>query len=120
LHGVEIYKRQPICYSLGSLIYHTKTPPSHYEPAVWESVVLDCRFQSGTLRALSAYPIMLNEGTPGEQFLQTRGAPRIATGEQGTSILGRFSRLCSALGTEINIVGDHAQIQVFQESEDKK
>lgn len=56
-------------------------------------------------------PILLNEqGTSGDQFNQTRGAPRLAQGEEAQAILSRLAALSQKLGTQFTIRGGTAEL----------
>lgn len=110
LHGIEIYKGRPIFYSLGNFIFHSRQI-GRWPSLAWRSVIADLRFEGTTLRALTLTPILLNEqGTPGDQFNQTRGAPRLAAGEEAAAILSRLAEISRGLGTELRIVGQQAEL----------
>ncbi|HKC81137.1 MAG TPA: CapA family protein, partial [Gemmatimonadaceae bacterium] len=104
LHGVEIYKGKPIFYDLGNFIF--QIPPTEIvldEPINWESVVAYVEFQGKTLKSIQFRPVTQNkigEGQPdfkdehtNNLFLQTRGLPRPATGDQAHYILERLADL---------------------------
>ena len=67
------------------------------EPIIWESVVAYVEFQGKNLQSITFQPIVMNkigQGQPDTQdeftnnlFLQTRGLPKPATGEQARYIL---------------------------------
>lgn len=48
-------------------------------------------------------PIELDEGTPGEVFLEKRGFPEIADKPADVSILTRLAELSEAYGTQIKV-----------------
>ena len=48
-------------------------------------------------------PIVLDEGSEGEFFLERRGYPEVANGGIAESILTRFAELSAAYGTELEI-----------------
>jgi poly-gamma-glutamate capsule biosynthesis protein CapA/YwtB (metallophosphatase superfamily) len=123
LHGVEIYKGKPIFYDLGNFI--VQAPPTEIvldEPIVWESVVAYADFKGKALQAVRFVPIWQNkigEGVPDPHddrtnnlFLQTRGLPSPAKGDQARFILERFADLSRPFGTEIAIKGDAAEIKL--------
>jgi len=112
LHGMELYKNCPIFYNLGNFIFHTRTPPGHYERSVWESILVDCHFQNTRLSSLALYPLALSEGFLGDRFYQTRGVPRLAEGEKGQSILERFARMSRTFGVDMRIVGNSAHVEI--------
>ncbi len=121
LHGVEIYKGRPIFYDLGNFFF--QVPPTIIlldEPIIWESVVASVEFAGKTLRSVTFQPITMNkigEGQPDAHdayannlFLQTRGLPTPATGEQAHYILERLAAASRPFGTSIVITGGTARI----------
>jgi poly-gamma-glutamate synthesis protein (capsule biosynthesis protein) len=123
LHGVEIYRGRPIFYDLGNFFF--QVPPTTImldEPIVWESVVASVEFVGKKLQSVTFRPIAMNkigEGQPDAHdqyannlFLQTRGLPKLATGEQAHYILERLANASKPFGTTIAITGETAQIQL--------
>jgi len=123
LHGVEIYRDRPIFFDLGNFIF--QAPPTEIlldEPIVWESVVAYVDFQGKKLQSIKFRPIWQNkigEGQPDPHdehtnnlFLQTRGLPTPATGEQARYILERLADLSRPFGTKIEVKGDAAEIKL--------
>lgn len=123
LHGVEIYHGRPIFYDLGNFIF--QAPPSLIlldEPINWESVVAYVDFQGKNLRSITFRPIAQNKIGQGEAdthdehtnnlFLQTRGLPTPATGEQAHYILERLADLSRPFGTTVEVKGDTAEIRL--------
>lgn len=123
LHGVEIYRGRPIFYDLGNFFY--QVPPtiiSLDEPICWESVVAYVEFQGRNLRSIQFRPIAQNKIGQGQAdtqdphannlFLQTRGLPTPAKGEQARYILERLADLSRPFGTTIVVKGDTAEIQL--------
>jgi len=123
LHGVEIYRGQPIFYDLGNFFF--QVPPATVlldEPICWESVVAYVEFQGRNLRSIQFRPIVLNKIGQGQAdtqdihannlFLQTRGLPAPAKGEQARYILERLTDLSRPFGTTIVVKGDTAEIQL--------
>jgi len=123
LHGVEIYRDRPIFYDLGNFIF--QAPPTELlldEPIVWESIVAYVDFQGKKLQSITFRPIWQNkigEGQPDPHdehtnnlFLQTRGLPAPATGEQARYILERLADLSRPFGTRIDVKGDTAAIKL--------
>lgn len=123
LHGIEIYKGKPIFYDLGNFIFNFV--PSNValdEPVIWESVVAYLEYQGKHLRSVTFRPVVLNkigEGQPelhnghvNNQFLDTRGLPRPATGEQAHYILQRLADLSRPFGTTLEIQGETAVIRL--------
>ena len=92
------------------------------EPIIWESVVASVEFAGKKLQSVSFRPITMNkigEGQPDAHdqyannlFLQTRGLPKPATGEQARYILERLANASKPFGTTIAISGETAQIQL--------
>ena len=122
LHGIEIYHGRPIFYDLGNFIF--QVPPTQIlldEPIIWESVVAYVDFQGKNLRSIQFRPIAQNkigQGQPDFQnertnnlFLQTRGLPTPATGEQARYILERLANLSRPFGTTVVAKGDTAEIK---------
>ena len=123
LHGVEIYRGRPIFYDLGNFIF--QAPPSDIlldEPINWESVVAYVDFQGKNLQSIKFRPIAQNKIGQGQAdfedehtnnlFLQTRGLPAPATGEQAHYILERLADLSRPFGTTIAVNGDNAEIKL--------
>lgn len=123
LHGVEIYHGRPIFFDLGNFIF--QAPPADIlldEPIVWESVVAYVDFQGKALKSIRFRPIAQNkigQGQPDAQdehtnnlFLQTRGLPSLATGEQAHYILERLAELSRPFGTTIDVKDDTAEIKL--------
>jgi hypothetical protein len=121
LHGVEIYHGRPIFFDLGNFIF--QVPPADTlldEPILWESVVAYVDFQGKNLRSVKFQPIAQNKIGQGQAdtqdehtnnlFLQTRGLPAPATGEQAHYILERLADLSRPFGTTLKMTGDTAEI----------
>ena len=123
LHGVEIYKGRPIFFDLGNFIFNV--PPTDTqldEPIIWESAVAHVAFQGKSLQSITFQPIAMNKIGQGEPdlhdehtnnlFLQTRGLPRLATGNQARYILQRLADASRPLGTKVEVKGDTAEINL--------
>jgi poly-gamma-glutamate synthesis protein (capsule biosynthesis protein) len=123
LHGVEIYHGRPIFFDLANFIF--QAPPTEIqldEPINWESVVAYVDFQGRHLQSVKFRPIVQNkigQGQPDAHdphannlFLQTRGLPSPATGEQAHYILERLADLSRPFGTSIVVKDDTAEIQL--------
>jgi poly-gamma-glutamate synthesis protein (capsule biosynthesis protein) len=123
LHGVEIYHGRPIFFDLGNFIF--QAPPIDVlldEPIDWESVVAYVDFQGKNLQSIRFRPIAMNKIGKGQAdtqdehtnnlFLQTRGLPAPATGEQAHYILERLAGLSRPFGTTIEVKGDTAEIKL--------
>jgi poly-gamma-glutamate capsule biosynthesis protein CapA/YwtB (metallophosphatase superfamily) len=127
LHGIEIYHGRPIFFDLGNFIF--QAPPIDVlldEPINWESVVAYVDFQGKNLRSIQLRPIAMNKIGQGQAdtqdehtnnlFLQTRGLPSPATGEQAHYILDRLADLSRPFGTTVEIKGDTAEIKLKGEN----
>jgi poly-gamma-glutamate capsule biosynthesis protein CapA/YwtB (metallophosphatase superfamily) len=121
LHGIEIYHNKLIFYDLGNFIFNVPLTMWHIgEPMIWESVVATLEFQGKNVQSIKLRPIVLNyigEGQPEahdayatNQFLDTRGLPAPAEGEQATYILKRVAELSEPFGTAVSVKGDTAEI----------
>ena len=123
LHGVEIYHDRPIFYDLGNFFFNA--PPTMWtlqEPMTWESVVPSVEFQGKHLQSIRLRPIVLNflgQGQPDTSdphannlFLDTRGLPAPATGEQATYILERVTEMSRPFGTTFVVKGDSVEIRL--------
>ena len=123
VHGVEIYHNRPIFYDLGNFIFNL--PPVNVrleEPIVWESVVAHVGFQGKNLQSITFQPIVMNkigQGQPDTQdehtnnlYLQTRGLPKPATGDQARYILQRLADSSGPFGTTVEVKGDTAEIKL--------
>jgi poly-gamma-glutamate synthesis protein (capsule biosynthesis protein) len=123
LHGVEIYHDRPIFYDLGNFIF--QVPPTLIlldEPINWESVVAYVEFRGKELQSVKLRPIAQNKIGQGQAdtqdehtnnlFLQTRGLPSPATGEQARYILERLADLSRPFGTTVDVKEDTAEIKL--------
>lgn len=100
LHGIEIYRGRPIFYGLGNFVFQTRTQDKWKGPEIWESVIAALEFSGGRVTSLRLTPIALNpQGEPGPRWLETRGWPLPAEGEQARSILARVQALSARYGT---------------------
>src|SRR5579862_1087950 len=123
LHGVEIYHGHPIFFDLGNFIFQVPPPDTLLdEPIVWESVVAYVEFQGRNLQSIKFRPIAMNKIGQGQAdthdahtvnlFLQTRGLPRPATGEQAHYILKRLADLSRPFGTTVLVKDDAAELEL--------
>lgn len=123
LHGIEIYHGKPIFFDLGNFIY--QAPPIDIlldEPIDWESVVAYVDFEGRKLKSIQLRPIAMNKIGQGQAdtedehtnnlFLQTRGLPSPAKGEQAHYILERLAGLSRPFGTTLRVNGDSAEIEL--------
>ncbi|MGV8942862.1 CapA family protein [Thermomonas sp.] len=111
LHGIELHRGAPIFYCLGSLIFHSRTAPGYYPPEVWESAIAHLHYRDNHLDQIELIPISLNEiGDDIAQQNETRGRPRIATGETAQRILSRLQALSAEFDTRMRIIGERGWI----------
>ena len=123
LHGVEIYKGKPIFFDLGNFIF--QAPPIDVlldEPIDWESVVAYVDFDGRKLKGIQFRPIAMNKIGQGQAdtqdehtnnlFLQTRGLPKPATGEQAHYILERLAGSSKPFGTMVEVHGETAEVKL--------
>ena len=128
LHGVEIYHGKPI-FLRSRAISSFKRRRSMClldEPIDWESVVAYVEFQGKNLQSIKFRPIAHEQDRrgPGRHadehtnnlFLQTRGLPTPATGEQAHYILERLADLSRPFGTTVEVNGDTAEIKLKGEN----
>jgi poly-gamma-glutamate synthesis protein (capsule biosynthesis protein) len=114
LAGVEVYQGGLILYGLGNFIFHTRTEPGHYPTDVWESVIAEVVLDELGVAEVSFVPIVLNPGTEGPLFLETRGYPEVADGETGAAILKRLLDLSARYGTMIELDAGKATLRLGQ------
>jgi poly-gamma-glutamate capsule biosynthesis protein CapA/YwtB (metallophosphatase superfamily) len=122
LHGVEIYKGKPIFYDLGNFIFNMVPTGGLDEPIIFESVVAYLDYRGKNLQSISFTPIVLNkigqgpaevhDGHVNNLFLDTRGLPKAAKGDQARYILERFADACRPFGTTVKVNGETAQIML--------
>jgi len=123
LHGVEIYHGRPIFYDLGNFIFNLPPTITYLEePINWESAVAHIEFQDKKLKSVTFQPIVMNNLGQGQSdtqdpydnnlFLQTRGLPKPAEGDQAQYILERLADASRPFGTTIVVKGNLAEIQL--------
>jgi poly-gamma-glutamate capsule biosynthesis protein CapA/YwtB (metallophosphatase superfamily) len=121
LHGVEIYRNRVIFYDLGNFIFNLPPTISYLEePIIWESAVAHVEFQGKSLKSIAFQPVVMNKIGRGQSdtenpyannlFLQTRGLPRLATGDQARYILERLADASRSFGTAVRVKGDTAEV----------
>ena len=93
IQGLELYKDRLIAYSLGDFVWN------HHSRETGETFVLQVHQAPQGPPAVEVIPVYLDEPT---------GVPAPVTGEQADVILGRLTRLSSALGLQLEQVGDRA------------
>ena len=117
LHGVEIYRGRPICYSLGNFVFHAmaegrrltlgRPAPPYRMEAVWvpeleESAVFVLDFEGPQCSGITVHPTVADAA--GEQ--------RPASGPQASRILERMRTLCASLGTTCEASGTAGVIKI--------
>lgn len=123
LHGIEIYHGKPIFYDLGNFMFNVPlTLWEIQEPLTWESVIPTLEFQGRTVQSIKLRPVVLNyigEGQPEahdlyaeNEFMYTRGLPAAAEGERATYILQRVADLSEPFGTDVDVNGDVAEVEL--------
>lgn len=123
LHGVEIYRGRPIFYDLGNFIFNCPPTITYLEePINWESAVAHIEFQDKKLKSVTFQPIVMNKIGQGQSdtqdpydnnlFLQTRGLPKPAEGDQAGYILQRLADASRPFGTTVVVRGNMAEIQL--------
>jgi poly-gamma-glutamate synthesis protein (capsule biosynthesis protein) len=122
VQGVEIYHNRPIFYDMGNFIFNLPLTSGLDEPIIWESVVAYLEYQGKDLQSITFRPIFLNkigEGQPDAHdghtnnlFLDTRGLPKPATGDQAHYILKRLADSSRPFGTIVKMKGDTAEINL--------
>ena len=117
LKGVEVYHGGLILYGLGNFIFHTKTELGRYPPDVWQSVIVEVSLSAEGVDEVTFTPVVLDEGTEGPGFLETRGYPELAEGELGLAILGRLIDLSSPYGTMIALGDGSAALRIGDQRE---
>ena len=123
LHGVEIYRDRVIFYDLGNFIFNLPPTITYLEePINWESAVAHVEFQDKKIKSITFQPIVMNKIGQGQSdtqnpyannlFLQTRGLPKLATGDQARYILERLADASRPFGTIMNVKGDTADVSL--------
>ena len=103
LSGVEAYGDGLLLYGLGNFIFHSRTEIGNYPPETWQSVVVTLSIGPNGVRDAAFTPIVLDEGSESEFFLERRGYPEVVEGDLGQSILGRLAELSTSYGTRLDI-----------------
>jgi len=110
LLGIELYRRRPIFYDLGSLVFQTATEGGTYDASAWQSVIAECRFADGALAEMTLTPVQLDDqGVGGD--LATRGRPSLAHGPEASAIVDRLASLSTPFATSFERIGDAAIIR---------
>lgn len=112
LGGVELHRGGLILHGLGNFIFHTRTEVGRYPREVWESAVVSVTLEGRRVAAVRLTPLVLDEGTPGPRFLETRGLPSVAGGRAGRAILERIRALSEPHGADLDIGDGEATLRV--------
>lgn len=99
LQGVEIYRGKFIAYSLGNFVFDQLKENNK------QSMILELDFKDDRWTAGKAYPV----------YMQEKGHPVIATGQQGTNILNKIAGLSKAMGTEVKVEQSDVAFDVTQQ-----
>ena len=110
--GVEVYRGRLIFYGLGNFIFHSGQPIGYYAHDVWESVIATITFMADESARVDFVPLVLDEGSPGANFLERRGVPDVAEGARAADILSRLKALSAELGTEVTVADDRASLVI--------
>jgi poly-gamma-glutamate synthesis protein (capsule biosynthesis protein) len=97
LHGIEVYRGRPICYSVGNFIF--ERPRAFMEP---ESVIVHARFEPGGAVRVGLTPLMVDE----------RGLPELATGEAAERVFALLERVSAPFGTRFAREGEDVLVLV--------
>jgi poly-gamma-glutamate synthesis protein (capsule biosynthesis protein) len=91
LHGIEVYRGKPICYSAGNFIF--ERPRGFMEP---ESMIVQATF--GEQLGIAIVPLLVDE----------RGLPELATGARADQVFDLLARLSEPFGTRFERAGERA------------
>lgn len=97
LHGIEVYRGRPICYSVGNFIFETPRP--FMEP---ESVIVRVTFDPGGGLRVQFTPLLVDE----------RGLPQLATGEDVGRVFDLLRGLSESFGTRFERDGEDLRVLV--------
>jgi poly-gamma-glutamate capsule biosynthesis protein CapA/YwtB (metallophosphatase superfamily) len=107
LHGVARHETSALFFGLGSLVFQSRTPVGHYPSEVWETAIVHCEYDRGSLEALEFVPVVLNERSDDpSRHAPTRGRPRIATDDDALRILRRLQTLSKDVGGHHIVIED--------------
>ncbi len=126
--GIELYKKRPICYSLGDFFFQYETVrgyaadtyeaygldaqtldhsrasdaiPLPKDRTLWESVVPMMTFSDDGLQQMRLHPVASDMNQP----RHSRGTPLFATGDTAERIVSRVAALSKPFGTSIDFDG---------------
>jgi poly-gamma-glutamate synthesis protein (capsule biosynthesis protein) len=112
LSGVEVYRERLILYGLGNFIFHTRTELGRYPSDVWESVIAEVLMERRGAIEVTFTPVVLDRGSEGPLFFETRGYPKVSEPEVGDAILRRLRALSLSYGTVLELAGGKATLQI--------
>ena len=118
--GIEIYKGRPLLRQLGGFAYQGLNPnignyDAHF---AWWGLLTNMTIRGGSIQSIQMIPLDIDEGGEyvgaysTEEFLTRRGFAEVATGTLATKILKRFRTLSEKYGTEVQIKGKRAFIDL--------
>ena len=90
LQGIQIFEGKPIIYSLADLIYET------YDKQHSQIVIPKVIFQKRQFKHIELVPVWV--GNPKVKY-----QPQISEGQQATSTLQKYQKLCEGLNTDVQI-----------------
>ena len=133
--GIELYKRRPICYSLGDFFFQYETvsgyaadtyeaygldaqTPDHSrasdaiplpkDRALWDTFVPVMTFTDEGLQQMRLHPVASDMTQP----RHARGTPVVATGGTAERIIQRAASMSRPLGTHIDFDGRHGLVRI--------
>jgi hypothetical protein len=112
---------RPILRQLGGFAYQGLNPNigNYDEHFAWWGLLANMTIRGGSIQSIQMIPLDIDEG--GEyvgayntaEFLTRRGFAEVATGTLATKILERFRTLSEKYGTEVQIWGKRAFIDLI-------
>jgi poly-gamma-glutamate synthesis protein (capsule biosynthesis protein) len=110
LQGIEIYRGNPIVYSLGNFIFH-RLSSKLQDARIWESVISISAFADGKLSSMKLHPVVIGgEEAVVKNDSKHRLTPRLAHGDYAKRILNRLVDLSKEYGTEMKLIDEHAEV----------
>ncbi|MBI3129203.1 MAG: CapA family protein [Candidatus Tectomicrobia bacterium] len=101
LQGIELYKRKPIVYSMGNLLFDFKVP--FFTAATRQTFLFGCTLGRREVRDPHLIPCQAGVFAP----------PRLLppSGPKGREIVRLVERLCEPLGTRLEVRGGRARVR---------
>lgn len=110
---IEIYKGKPILYGLSNWIFQVRRPIYYApDPEAWRSVLASVTLEENRVSSFTLTPLVLHEQAGEGGVFYPHGAPRLATGAQAKEILQLFADQSRGFGTEIQITGETARVNL--------